>query len=89
MGLTLTQLSNASGVSPSHIGRIERGSRLPSGYVLKALAGALGVNEVGLFKVAGLLPKDAADDRAKRLLKEVEREIRGVLLSLEKKIDNL
>ena len=36
-GLTMVELSNLSGVSPSHISRIERGERVPGGRVLGKL----------------------------------------------------
>jgi len=40
-GLTLSQLSRLSGVSPSHIGRLERGDRLPSYKIALRLEEAL------------------------------------------------
>jgi len=39
--LTLTELSKLSGVSCSHIGRIERGERIPGSRVLDKLRKAL------------------------------------------------
>ena len=41
-GLTLHQLSKLSGVSPSHIGRIERGERSPNYLIAIKLRKALG-----------------------------------------------
>lgn len=54
-GLTLHQLSVMSGVSPSHLGRIERGERLPSAKILRRIAKPLGLDESELFVLAGFL----------------------------------
>lgn len=53
--LTLYELSAASGVSPSHLGRIEKGDRFPSAGVLKRIAKPLGFGEGELFTLAGYL----------------------------------
>jgi transcriptional regulator with XRE-family HTH domain len=53
--LTLRDLSTMSGVSASHLGRIERGERFPSGSVLRKIAGPLGFEEDELFTLAGYL----------------------------------
>jgi len=55
-GLTLRQLSDKSGVSPSHLGRIERGERFPSARILKKIAQPLGFAEGELFTLADYLP---------------------------------
>ena len=55
-GLTLQQLSEKSGVSPSHLGRIERGERFPSARILKKIAQPLGFAEGELFTLADYLP---------------------------------
>ena len=52
-GLTLRELSASSGVSPSHLGRIERGERFPSAHVLRRIARHLGFEEGELFALAG------------------------------------
>src|SRR3989304_1434392 len=44
-GLTLGELGALSRVSPSHLGRIERGERFPSASVLRRIAGSLELNE--------------------------------------------
>lgn len=54
-GLTLGELGALSGVSTSHLGRIERGERFPSAPVLRKIAGPLGLNEEELFAFAGFL----------------------------------
>jgi len=53
--LTLRDLSSMAGVSASHLGRIERGERFPSGSVLRKIAGPLGFEEDELFTLAGYL----------------------------------
>jgi len=53
--LTLRELSAMAGVSASHLGRIERGERFPSGSVLRKIAGPLGFEEDELFTLAGYL----------------------------------
>lgn len=55
-GFTLEQLGEISGVSPSHLGRIERGERFPSARILRRLAKPLGFTEVDLFTIADFLP---------------------------------
>lgn len=44
-----------SGVSSSHLGRIERGDRFPSAHVLQKIAKPLGFDEDELFTLAGYL----------------------------------
>jgi transcriptional regulator with XRE-family HTH domain len=53
--LTLRELSSMSGVSSSHIGRIERSERFPSGLILRKIASPLGFDEDELFTLAGYL----------------------------------
>ena len=53
--LTLQELSAASGVSSSHLGRIERGERFPSAHILRKIARPLGFDEDELFTLAGFL----------------------------------
>ena len=55
MSLTLAELAERSGVSSSHLGRIERGERFPSGRTLRKLANPLGFEENELFTLAGYL----------------------------------
>ncbi len=56
--LTLYDLSAASDVSPSHLGRIEKGDRYPSASVLKRIAKPLGFSEEQIFTLAGYLTSD-------------------------------
>ncbi len=53
--LTLGELASRSGVSPSHLGRIERSERFPSAHVLRKIAKPLGFEEDELFALAGYL----------------------------------
>ena len=58
--LTLKELAHASGVSTSHLGRVERGERFPSARILRKIAKPLGFAESELFSQAGFLsPKPA------------------------------
>ena len=59
MSLTLGELAGRSGVSASHLGRIERGERFPSGRILRRLAKPLGFGENELFALAGYLSPQA------------------------------
>jgi len=53
--LTLSKLGNISGISPSHLTRIERGERFPSARTLRKIAKPLGFTEDELFMLAGYL----------------------------------
>ncbi len=53
--LTLAELATQSGVSSSHLGRIERGDRFPSASILRRIAKPLGFEEDELFTLAGYL----------------------------------
>jgi len=54
--LTLRGLAAISGISSSHLGRIERGERFPSASILRKIAKPLGFEESELFTLAGYLP---------------------------------
>lgn len=53
--LALKELAHASGVSSSHIGRIERGKRFPSARILHKIAKPLSFEEGELLTLAGYL----------------------------------
>jgi len=53
--LTLQELAAMSGVSSSHLGRIERGERYPSAHILRKIAQPLDFEEDELFTLAGFL----------------------------------
>ena len=59
MSLTLQELAGRSGISPSYLGRIERGERFPSAGVLKKIARPLNLNINELFTLAGYLPQQS------------------------------
>ena len=68
--LTLEALSEMSGVSASHLGRIERGERFPSAHILRNLAKPLGLAEAELLTLAGYLsaqPSEAEKPSGVRL----------------------
>jgi len=55
LSLTLQELAGKSGVSASHLGRIERGERFPSAHILQKIAKPLAFEEDELFTLAGYL----------------------------------
>jgi len=96
--LTLQELSIKSGVSPSHLGRIERGERFPSARILRKIAKPLGFKEDELMTLAGYLsPKPATKEEeipagrldpyvARVLVQEsveVQRTVIGILVILK------
>ena len=60
--LTLQELARASGVSASHLGRIERGERFPSARILRKIAQPLGTSESELLTLAGYLSPQPATE---------------------------
>ena len=58
--LTLRELADSSGISSSHVGRVERGERFPSASVLRKIAKPLGFEESELFSLAGYLSPPSA-----------------------------
>ena len=66
MLLSLRALAAASGVSTSHLGRIERGERFPSAYILRRIAKPLGFEENELFTSAGLLSPIPTEEAKKK-----------------------
>jgi len=54
-GLTLCELSVISGVSASHLGRMERGECFPSTRILLKIAKPLDFGESELFTLVGYL----------------------------------
>ena len=95
--LTLYELSSASGVSPSHLGRIENGERFPSADILQRIARPLGFGEEELFALAGYLSakmpveesasKNQLDPYVERILAqepvEIQRATLGILSILK------
>jgi len=60
--LTLRELAAKSGVSASHLCRVERGERFPSGHILRKIAKPLGLDESQLMVMAGYLPPDSSSE---------------------------
>ncbi|MCK5576848.1 MAG: helix-turn-helix transcriptional regulator [Dehalococcoidales bacterium] len=58
--MTLHDLTLKSGVSPSYLGRIERGERFPSATILQRIARPLGFDIDELFTLAGYLSTQPA-----------------------------
>ncbi len=71
--LTLTELATASGVSASHLGRIERGERFPSAQILRKIAKPLGFDEYELLTLAGFLSPISTDNAKEKLVETVPR----------------
>lgn len=73
MKLSIQQLSQESGISASHISRMERGVRNPSPQTLDKLAVPLHVDYLTLLKVADLLesPQSNCVDLEKVLLNDI------------------
>jgi transcriptional regulator with XRE-family HTH domain len=59
--MTLMELGRVASVSPSHLGRIERGERYPSARILKRLAKPLCIEESELMALAGYLSPRSND----------------------------
>ncbi len=55
IGLTVRELSARSGVSPSYLGRIEKGERFPSARILQRIAEPLAFRETELFTLGSYL----------------------------------
>lgn len=67
ISLTLSQLSEMSGVSKAHLGRIEQGLRQPSTRTLQKIAEPLGFDLYELLVIAGhLLPGPSTFSEAQR-----------------------
>jgi len=64
--MTLYQLADLSGVSVSHLARIEGGSRFPSAMILKKIAGPLGFDEDEIFTLAGYLTPPSEETKRKK-----------------------
>jgi len=60
--LTLRGLAAKSGVSQSHLARVERGERFPSGHILRKIAKPLGLDESLLMVTAGYLSPQSSSE---------------------------
>ena len=75
LGLTLVDLAAKSGVSISHLSRIEQAQRYPSANALHKIVKPLGLEEKELFNLAGYLPtkqSTSPDLEKHRLLAELD-----------------
>ena len=59
--LTLQELSAKSGVSESHLARVERGGRFPSAGILQRIAKPLDFSQHELFTLADYLPSRSSN----------------------------
>ena len=71
MGLTLKDLATMSGISQSHLGRIERGERFPSANVLRKFAKPLGFDESELFTLAGFLSQVSTEEAERKPIETI------------------
>jgi len=82
MPLTLRQLSARSGVSVSHLARIESGSRFPSATVLAKIAKPLGFTESELLVLAGYMspgPRVLREEREEYVVGRLDARVARVL----------
>jgi transcriptional regulator with XRE-family HTH domain len=77
--LTLQELARASGVSASHLGRIERGERFPSGIVLRKIAKPLGSEESELLTLAGYLSPQPSTGAERPAVRQLDPYVAAVL----------
>ena len=98
LGLTLPILAAKSGVSATHLSRIEKAQRYPSVNVLRKIAEPLGLDEKELFNLAGYLPSEQStttdlekhnslaelDILANRVTADINR-IKSIIRELHKK----
>jgi len=64
MGISQYRLAALTGLSVSHVCRLEKGNRLPSGTMIVALAGTLGVAEKELLAMAGYIAPPTTPGKA-------------------------
>lgn len=72
MPLSLENLSKISGVSISHLSRVEQGNRRPSIRILLKIAKPLGFDLQELFVITGYLPSQVDID-TKNIQKIIDR----------------
>lgn len=56
MSLTMSDLAKKSGVSASHLGRIESGEQFPSARILRKIASPLGLGEISCLSLLATYP---------------------------------
>ena len=80
--LTLRQLAGRSGVSISHLARIEGGTRFPSARVLAKIAKPLGFTESELLVLAGYMspePSVLREEREEYMVGRLDARVARVL----------
>lgn len=77
--LTLQELGRAAGVSPSHLGRIERGGRFPSARILGRIAKSLGFGDAELLALAGYLPPQPSTEAERPSPRQLDPYVAAVL----------
>jgi len=77
--LKLRELAAASGVSASHLGRIERGERFPSSHTLRKIAKPLNYSEGELFTLAGYLSPQPSSEAEKPGAGQLDPHVAAVL----------
>jgi len=79
--LTLRELAARSGISASHLGRVERGERFPSGHILRKIAKPLGFEESLLMVTAGYLSPDSSSETGEepRIYRQLDPYVAKVL----------
>jgi len=77
--LTLQELAHASGISPSYLGRIERGERFPSAHVLRKMASHLGLTESELFILADYLSPHPSTGAERRSVEKLDPYVAAAL----------
>lgn len=65
--LTLSDLARESGVSPSYLGRVERGERSPSALILRKVSRPLGFDETELLILADYMAPPTGEPRKAHL----------------------
>jgi len=81
-GLTLTRLSELTGVDTAYLGRIETGKRFPSATILQKMAEPLGYGESEILKLAGYLSPDGTDERVTKIKEALKGEVKTAMSSL-------
>lgn len=78
--LTLRELAARSGISASHLARVERGERFPSGHILRKIAKPLGLDASLLMTIAGYLPDSSSETSEEpRLYRQLDPYVAKVL----------
>ena len=77
--LTLRELATTSGVSASHLGRIERGERFPSARILCKIAKPLGASESELLTLAGYMSPQPATGAERPSVGQLDPYVASVL----------